>query len=62
MPLVCVVFAVWCGKSNKIKAFQKERANLFILYIGSYPSGGGKKKLPGKKVQTKELKIRFHTA
>lgn len=44
MPLVCLFFAVWCGKSNKIKAFQKESANLFILYIGSNPSGEKKKK------------------
>ena len=38
MPLVCVFFSIWCGKSKKIKAFEKESANLFILYSGNNPS------------------------
>lgn len=38
MPLVCLFFAIWYGKSNEIKAFEKESANLFILYFGNNPS------------------------
>lgn len=57
MPFVCVFFAVWYGKNNKIKAFEKESANLlyYILPIIQV-RGKKKKKLSGKKVQTKKLK------
>lgn len=61
MPLVCLFCAIWHGKSNEIKAFEKESANLFIVCFGNNPSGG-KKKLSGKKLQIKELKIRFPNA
>lgn len=38
MPLVCLFFAIRYGKSNEIKAFEKESANLFIQYFGNNPS------------------------
>lgn len=65
MPLVCLFFAIWYGKSKEIKALQKESANLFILYFGNNPSREKKKmkkKLSGKELQIKELKNRFHNA
>lgn len=40
MPLVCLLFVIWYDKNNEIKAFEKESANLFILYSGNNPSRG----------------------